>query len=272
MNINNFDFDNEEVKILLKQIGINNESGNNYKEKIKKLRQILDYMLHINKIVSKLSNKRSINIIDCACGKCYLSFMANYYLTRILKKKVNFICVDYNEKLIEKCKENAKNLGYENMTFISQNLIDFVPEVKPDIVYSLHACDTASDMTIAIGIRFEAKYIINVSCCQRMTNHQLKKHPLAALTKHGVYREKLVDMLSDTMRALLLESQGYKVHIFDYVPSSETPKNIMLKAQKIGINNKKEDMALEEFSKLNETFKIKPKLYDFLAKNNSVED
>ena len=269
MDKKKLNLETRELKELFTAIGISNINGDNFKGKLRKQRQIFDYLVHIKKVVGKLSTKRPINVLDCACGKSYLSFITNYYLTTILKRKVRFVCVDYNEHVIKKSAAAATKLGFDNMEFVCSDIMDYDVKIKPDIVYSLHACDTATDMTIAKGILEGAKYIMNVSCCQRTTNYQLKKYPLSSITRYGVYKERIVDMVSDSMRGLLLESMGYKVHLFDYVPSSETPKNIMLKAQKIESNSKKMMKAITEYKKVNSLFNIQPKLFDYLYGNET---
>ncbi|KAJ53541.1 hypothetical protein BD780_001455 [Clostridium tetanomorphum] len=255
-----------ELKYIFSAVGLSNINGENYKERLKKHKQIIDYLIHLNKAIDRLSRKREIVLVDCGCGKSYLSFIANYYLTTIEKRKVKFICIDYNEHVIAASKEAAKKLKINNMEFICSNIfnVEFLT-IKPDIVYSLHACDTATDMTIAKGILEDAKYIMTVSCCQHTVLNQIKKHPLTAITRHGVYKERLVDMVADSMRALLLESKGYKVKLFDYVASSETPKNIMLRAEKIGtLNNKHAEKFIEDYKKLQSMFNVQPKLYNYI--------
>ena len=119
-------------------------------------------------------------------------------------------------------------------------------------------------MTIAKGILEQAKYIITVSCCQHFVRSQMKKHPLASITKYTVYKERLADMLADTMRSLVLEISGYKTSLFDYVPVSETPKNVMIRANKGACSKKRSQQAKFEYQKLKETFHVEPKLIEYI--------
>ncbi len=154
------------------------------------------------------------------------------------------------------------------MEFICDDIFNVDFKIKPDVIYSLHACDTATDMTIAKGILEDAKYIITVSCCQHTIRNRIKKHPLTSITRHSVYKERLVDMLTDSMRTLLLERKGYKVKIFEYVISRETPKNIMLRAVKVGtLSNKNYEKAIEDYRKLQNMFNVQPKLGDYIKEN-----
>ncbi len=264
----NINLEASELENIFSSIGLSNKNGENYKERLKKHKQIYDYLLHLNKAVNRLSRKREIILVDCACGKSYLSFVANYYFTNIEKRKVKFVCIDYNEHVIVASKAAAEELEFNNMEFICDDIFNVDFHVNPDVVYSLHACDTATDMTIAKGILEDAKYIMTVSCCQHTVRNQIKKHPLTSITKHGVYKERLADMVADSMRTLLLESKGYIVKVFDYVASSETPKNVMVRAVKGGtLSNKKYEKSIEDYRKLQNIFNVKPKLEDYIEEN-----
>lgn len=255
----------EELSIIFKEIGLANKNGEDYKERLKKHKQIYDYLLHLNKAVERLSKKRDIILVDCGCGKSYLSFVANYYFSNVEKRRVKFICIDYNEKVIATSKSVADELGFDNMEFICDDIFNVDFQIKPDIVYSLHACDTATDMTIAKGILEDAKYIMTVSCCQHTVRKQIKKHPLTSVTRHGVYKERVVDMVADSMRTLLLESKGYKVKVFEYVATSETPKNVMVRAVKIGAVSENRHMKiLDNYMRLKQMFNVEPKLNEFM--------
>lgn len=261
----NINFETNELKYIFSAIGLSNENGANYKQRFKKHEQVYDYLLHLNKAVERLSRKREIILVDCACGKSYLSFVANYYFRNISKRKVKFICIDYNEHVVTASKAAAEELGFDNMDFLCEDIFKVNFQVKPDVIYSLHACDTATDMTIAKGILEDAKYIMTVSCCQHTVRHQMKKHPLTSITKHGVYKEKLVDMVADSMRTLLLESKGYKVNVFEYVASSKTPKNVMVRAVKGGgLSGKNYENSIESYNKLRNMFNVQPKLGDYI--------
>lgn len=263
--MNNIKIDENELKDLFSAIGLSNVNGEHYRERLKKHQQIYEFINHLNKAVGKLSQKRKLILLDCGCGKSYLSFIANYYLTRIEKRYVDFICIDYNPHVIKVSKEAAKTLAFDNMTFICDDIFNVAFSTKPDIVYSLHACDIATDMTIAKGILEEAKYIMTVSCCQHRVRHEMKRHPLGAITKHGIYKERLVDMVADSMRTLLLESRGYKVSVFEYVSTKDTPKNVMVRAVKTGtLSERKAQKAITDYTGLKEMFNVEPMLHRYI--------
>lgn len=260
--------DTKNLRNIFSTIGLSNPKGIDYKQRLGKHNQVYEYLTHLNKAMEKLSTKRELVLVDCACGRAYLSFVANYYFTHVKKRKIKFVCIDYNKSVIDSAIKTAKELGFDNMQFICSDIFQVKFDINPDIVYSLHACDTATDMTIAKGILEDAKYIFTVSCCQHTVKKQLKKHPLKSVTKHGIYKERLGDMIMDSMRSLMLESFGYKTRIFEYVAAKETPKNIMLRAQKGSGGNKNSHKAKDDYEALKKVFNLQPKLEDYLQITN----
>ncbi len=269
MNINNnVWYENQDLSKLFADIGLANSNGLNYTAKLKKHKQVFKFIEHLEKALNKLSSKREIVLVDCGCGKSYLSLIANYYFTRVQKRKIKFYCIDYNEQVIKSAAKAALLAGFTNMDFICNDIFKVDLNQKADIVYSLHACDTATDMTMAKGIIENANYIFTVSCCQHTVRNNIKHHSLGSITRHGIYKERLSDMVADSMRALILERLGYKVSLFEYVASSETPKNIMIRAIRNGTVSKtklnKFNLAYEE---LRVTFNTEPKLNKFISAN-----
>ncbi len=248
-----------EAQKLLKAIGIMAENGKIKNDMIRKYNQIDRFV----ELISDVEVRDGLNIMDCGCGKSYLSFVLNYYYTEIRKKKCKVYGIDYNEGVIEASKKMAKNLEYNNMEFISADLREFSLDKKIDLVISLHACDIATDYAIYSGLKHNSKMIICVPCCHKELMTQIKSDKMNELIKHGVYKNRFCDMLTDTMRSLLMESRGYKVSVIEYISPLDTPKNVMLKAVKTGDENKK---ALEEYYKLKEMFSVNPTL-ETLMKN-----
>lgn len=263
--------DTKELKTLYQSIGLMNPAGGEYKERIGKNRQVYDYLIQITAALKKLSTKSEIVLLDCACGRSYLSFIVYYYCHEILNRNIRIIGVDSNPELIFKCNNIAFEMGYKNLTFYCSDIIDFKSEFKPDIVYSLHACNTATDQTIAKGIIEKAKYIMTVSCCQHTTMEQIKKHPLTSITRFKPFKERIVDTVSDSMRALLLERLGYNVNIFEFTSTKNTAKNIMLRAVSGNRNKVKEEMAEYEYQKLLNTFHVRPAAEMYLQTENINE-
>lgn len=230
----------------------------------RKHEQILAYLPQMRSALSKLSTKRPIVILDCGCGKSYVSFIVYEYCTSFLKREVKIIGVDRNQELIDKCNKTANELEFTGMHFYCSDINTFNPNEKIDIVYSLHACDSATDLTIATGIKFAARYIFSVSCCQHSNREKMQQHPLTSISRHSPYKERLTDMISDSMRALLLEELGFRVDIFEFVAAEYTPKNIMLRATKNSANKQERENARSKYNQLVELFHFSPELENLL--------
>lgn len=240
---------------LLTEIGIMGQNGKIKNDMIRKYNQIDHFVELIADYLKKLDGK--IEVLDCACGKSYLSFALNYYLKDVLKKDCHVTGVDYSETVIKASKKSAENLGYSNMTFIKADLTTYVPERRPDVVISLHACDTATDMAIGAAINAGAKAIFAVPCCHKELLGQYSYEPFAPLLKYGIFKARQADLLTDSLRCLLLEASGYTVTAQEYISPVETPKNLLIKAFRDGKNQRK---ATEEYYKLKKMLGITPKL------------
>lgn len=221
-----------EADNLLKEIGIMSKEGKIKNDKIRKYNQIDHYVELLEGILDELPKNKVINILDCGCGKSYLSFVLNYYLTEVKKRKCHFIGLDYSETVIDTSKNMAKNLGYRNMEFHAIDIKDYNPDKKINVVISLHACDTATDMALALGIRIESDIIIAVPCCHREMLNQYSYAPFKSILDHGIFKARMADILTDGMRSLMLKAKGYKVSVVEYISPLETPKNLMIRAIK----------------------------------------
>lgn len=240
---------------LLKEIGIMGQNGKIKNDMVRKYNQIDHFVELVSEHLKKLDG--DIEVLDCACGKSYLSFALNYYLKDVLKKDCHITGVDYSQTVIDASVKSAKNLGYNNMTFIKADLTDFKPERVPDVVISLHACDTATDMAIAAGINAKAKAIFAVPCCHKELLGQYSYAPFEPLLKHGIFKARQADLLTDSLRCLLLEAAGYTVTAQEYISPVETPKNLLIRAFRDGKNM---DKAKKEYFELKRMLGINPKL------------
>jgi SAM-dependent methyltransferase len=246
---------------LLKEIGIMSKDGKIKNDKIRKYNQIDHYVELLEGILDKLPTRETINIIDCGCGKSYLTFVLNYYLTEIKKKKCHFIGLDYSSGVIEASKKMAESLGYRNMEFHAMDIKDFTTNKKIHVVISLHACNTATDMALAFGVRINSEVIIAVPCCQRELLNQYSYEPFKGILKHGILKARMADVLTDGMRSLMLEAQGYDVSVVEYISPLETPKNLMIRAIKTGEEN---SAAMDEYINLMSELNVYPSLYQYL--------
>jgi SAM-dependent methyltransferase len=246
---------------LLKEIGIMTKEGKIKNDKIRKYNQIDHYVELLEGILNSLPKNTVINILDCGCGKSYLTFVLNYYLTEVKKRKCHFIGLDYSEQVIEASKKMASNLGYRNMEFHAVDIHNYVPDKKIHVVMSLHACDTATDMALALGIKVSSDVIIAVPCCHRELLNQYSYEPFAPILKHGVFKARMADILTDGMRTLLLEAKGYNVSAVEYISPLETPKNLLIRAIKTSEEN---SGAMNEYLSLMSQLNVYPSLYAYL--------
>jgi len=240
---------------LLKEIGILSNEGKIKNDMIRKYNQIDHFVELISDMLKEMANKNeSITILDCACGKSYLSFVINYYIKEVLKKPCYFIGLDYSTTVIEASKIMAENLGYHNMEFKVTDIRDYTAKREINLVISLHACDTATDQAIALAVRNNVKSMVMVPCCHRELLNQYAFPNLENIIKHGILKARMADVLTDGMRATLLEAMGYKVSVVEYISPLETPKNIMIRAEKF---NQKSEKLLEEYKNLRKMLNVK---------------
>jgi hypothetical protein len=240
---------------LLKEIGIMSDSGKIKNDMIRKYNQIDHFVELVSEYLKKIDGK--VEVLDCACGKSYLSFALNYYLRDVLKKDCHVTGVDYSDIVIRASKKSAENIGYSNMTFIKADLTNYTPKIAPDVVISLHACDTATDMAIAAGINNGAKAIFAVPCCHKELLSQYSYPKFEPLLKQGIFKARMADLLTDSLRCLLLEAMGYNVTANEYISPVETPKNLLIRAFKDGKRSKE---AREEYFRLKDALSVTPKL------------
>ncbi|MGB4588258.1 MAG: SAM-dependent methyltransferase [Clostridiaceae bacterium] len=222
---------------LLQAIGIMSKDGKIKNNKIRKYNQIDHYVELLEKNFESLKKQGTLNIMDVGCGKSYLSFVLNYYLTEVKRIKCHFIGIDISESVIESSRAIQKELGYRNMEFHAMDIKDFKDDRKIDVVLSLHACDTATDMALAFGVYKEADFIVAVPCCHKEMLSTYSYAPFKGIMKHGILKARLADTLTDGLRGLLLESHGYEVSIVEYISPLETPKNLMIRAYRTGEPN-----------------------------------
>ncbi|HFL3866156.1 TPA: SAM-dependent methyltransferase [Clostridioides difficile] len=246
-----------QANALLKEIGVLTKDGKIKNDKIRKYNQIDHFVELIDSILKEIKDKDCITILDCACGKSYLSFVLNFYIKEVLKKNCYFIGIDYSDVVIEASKNMAKNLGYKNMSFIKEDLTNYTPNRDVDLVISLHACDTATDMAIGLGIRAKSEAIVVVPCCHKELLGQYRYEAMEPILKHGVFKARFADLITDGLRTLLLEGNGYDASVVEYISPLDTPKNLMIRAIKTKTNN---DKALKEYKELKSQFGVEPTL------------
>jgi hypothetical protein len=255
----------DELVDFCKTIGIVNPGGKPYKEREKKLYEVIYFSSHIVSCIDAISRTRETVLLDCGCGRSYLPFFVNYVL-RKKRRNITYIGVDANEELIEKSSQTSKALGYMNTEFFKSSIIEFEPKREISIVCALHACDTATDEAIAKGIKLNARFIVAAPCCQRQIVRQLsqaseKVPQIKPFVESKISKKYVGVALTETLRKLALESYGYKVDMFEFVSTRYTPKNIMLRAEKMRPFNTE---SITAYRTLRDYFNIKPKIQEYL--------
>lgn len=243
---------------LLKAIGILGDNGKVKNDMVRKYNQIDHFVELISDMLKDLANDyESLTVVDCGCGKSYLTFVLNYYIKEVLKKPCHFIGLDYSNVVIDASKKMAQNLGYNNMDFRVTDIRSYRANRDIHLVISLHACDTATDEAIAFAVRNNSKAMVMVPCCHRELLNQYSYQPFEQIIKHGILKARLADVLTDGMRALMLEALGYKVSVVEYISPLETPKNLMIRAEKKQAANKN---ALQDYAQLKKLLNVEPAL------------
>lgn len=226
----------DQAAALLREIGILTTEGKLKNDMIRKYNQI-DHYVELVAPMFEQDDSEEIVLLDCVCGKSYLSFVMNYYLHEVLHRRCRVIGVDINEHVIDESRAMAKRLGYHNMVFQCADLRTYQPPKNVTAVISLHACDIATDLALVTAIRARAKYIACVPCCHKELLDQYTIPGLEPLTRFGVFKARFNDVLTDSMRALKLEAEGYKVSVVEYISPLDTPKNLLIRAVRTGQEN-----------------------------------
>lgn len=250
---------------LLKALGYMTEDGKIRNDMIRKYNQTERFIELTEDMFDDMGGK-NINIVDCACGKSYLSFVLNYYLWEVRHIKAKFTGLDISEKVIEESKKTAEKLGYKNMEFIQADLREYESDFKPDTVISLHACDVATDMALGYAIRNGAKRIICIPCCHKELLDKYQKEDLNCIIKHGIFRARLNDILTDGIRVAKLEACGYEVSCIEYCSPLDTPKNLMIRAVKKSDGNRE---AQKQYDELLRMLKVLPSVEIYSMLGNS---
>lgn len=210
--------------------------------------------MFIEDILPQLARDREITILDFGCGKSYLTFAMYYYLRQIKGYDVNIIGLDLKTDVIEKCNKLAEKYGYEKLHFYQGDIAEYEGVSSVDMVVTLHACDTATDYALAKAVQWGAGVILSVPCCQHEVNRQIKNEMLEPVLRYGILKERISALITDGVRANLLESRGYETQLLEFIDMEHTPKNLLIRAvktqksagnPKVSAKNKTERMMKE---------------------------
>lgn len=257
-----------EVIPPLVDMGIFTQDGAIVPSMYDKFRQINRFIEMIDDYVKTLSVNK-LNIIDFGCGKSYLTFILYYYLTEKRHLDIQMTGLDLKADVIEKCNRAVVKYGYKGLHFQQGDIQNFQAPFDVDMVVTLHACDTATDYALYHAVRWSAKMIFSVPCCQHELNRQIKSQNLSLFTRYGIIQERFAALMTDALRADLLEYCGYKTQVLEFVDLSHTPKNLLIRGIKKNSTDKQhQEKILAEVKRTMEEFHVSPALYHLLQTGN----
>lgn len=252
---------------LLQALGFASPDGRLLPSMHGKYRQVNEFLRALEATVEEAGLKGPLHLVDVGCGRAYLSFAARAYLAKTFDADVSLTGVEIREDIVATCRATAERLELAPPAadFVAADIAQYTPAASPDVVFSLHACDTATDLAIARGVQWGARAIVSAPCCQHEIQKTLRPDgPSRALLRHGILRERLSDLLADALRAQLLRILGYRVRVVEFVEPEATGRNLMIRAVK-GVRPGNGD-AIDEYLSLRDEWKVSPPLETFLAR------
>lgn len=238
------------TKKYLQELRLTDDKGHVFKNAQDKWKQINHYIELLSAELKNLPSKENLKVVDMGAGKGYLTFALHDYLSQELGLKTVTEGIEYREDLVELCNRIASNAGFEGFLFKQGTIENYEPQSDIDILIALHACDTATDDAIAKGIKHNAELIVVAPCCHKQVRRELEKNKvkndLDFMTKYGIFLERHAEMLTDSIRALLLEYFGYQTKVLQFISDAHTPKNVMIIGVKKSVNVEKQKEIIEK--------------------------
>lgn len=251
---------------FLIDLGVMTQNGSIVNAHYDKFRQINRFLEYIEDILPSLPTGRELRILDFGCGKSYLTFAIYYYLKVLKGYPVRITGLDLKEDVIRHCNELAVKYGYDKLEFLCGDIAYYDGCSQVDMVVTLHACDTATDYALAKAVGWGAKVILSVPCCQHELNKQMKNDLLSPVLHYGILKERMAALMTDGLRAQILEANGYRTQILEFIDMAHTPKNLLIRAVYNGhcADNK------AQINELLAAFDINPTLYRLLCKKDNT--
>ena len=251
---------------FLIDLGVMTQNGNIVNAHYDKFRQINRFLEYIEDILPSLPTDRELRILDFGCGKSYLTFAIYYYLKVLKGYPVRITGLDLKEDVIRHCNELAVKYGYDKLEFLCGDIAYYDGCSQVDMVVTLHACDTATDYALAKAVGWGAKVILSVPCCQHELNKQIKNDLLSPVLHYGILKERMAALMTDGLRAQILEANGYRTQILEFIDMAHTPKNLLIRAVYNGhcADNK------AQINELLAAFDVNPTLYRLLCKKDNT--
>ncbi len=234
---------------FLVDLGVMTPEGMIIRSHYDKFRQINRFLEFIEDVLPRLNRERENTILDFGCGKSYLTFAMYHYLHQIKRIPIRIIGLDLKKDVIARCSLLAEKYGYDRLAFYYGDIADYEGVDQVDMVVTLHACDTATDYALAKAVHWGAKVILSVPCCQHELNRQMKNELLKPVLQYGVIRERMAALYTDALRAELLEREGYRTQVLEFISMEHTPKNLLIRAVKDGKRkeNQEQIQRIQEF-------------------------
>jgi SAM-dependent methyltransferase len=243
-------------------LGISDGDGVLKASRVGKFNQVQSFIDALEPVVRDLPPV--VSMIDLGCGNAYLTFAAHRYLTDVLGRSVHSVGVDVKDQSRRHNEAIAETLGWTNqLTFVASAIADAEFDTEPDLVLALHACDTASDEAIARAVRHCAKRILVAPCCHHDLARQLRHQSRSTMLRYGILRERLADVLTDSLRTTILRILGYRVDVIDFVDSVHTPRNTLIRAVRTGALAA--STVLDDYRETVEHWQVRPALAAMLA-------
>lgn len=251
---------------FLIDLGVMTQNGSIVNAHYDKFRQINRFLEYIEDILPSLPTGRELRILDFGCGKSYLTFAIYYYLKVLKGYPVRITGLDLKEDVIRHCNELAVKYGYDKLEFLCGDIAYYDGCSQVDMVVTLHACDTATDYALAKAVGWGAKVILSVPCCQHELNKQMKNDLLSPVLHYGILKERMAALMTDGLRAQILEANGYRTQILEFIDMAHTPKNLLIRAVYNGhcADNK------AQINELLAAFDVNPTLYRLLCKKDNT--
>lgn len=251
---------------FLIDLGVMTQNGSIVNAHYDKFRQINRFLEYIEDILPSLPTDRELRILDFGCGKSYLTFAIYYYLKVLKGYPVRITGLDLKEDVIRHCNELAVKYGYDKLEFLCGDIAYYDGCSQVDMVVTLHACDTATDYALAKAVGWGAKVILSVPCCQHELNKQMKNDLLSPVLHYGILKERMAALMTDGLRAQILEANGYRTQILEFIDMAHTPKNLLIRAVYNGhcADNK------DQINELLAAFDVNPTLYRLLCKKDNT--
>ena len=241
--------DNGEPIPFLVALGVMTDDGKIVKKRYDKFRQINRFVEMVDDVVDSLPKDRPVKIIDFGCGRSYLTFALYHYLVSLKGMAVEMVGLDLKEQVIKDCNVLAKNCHYGNLHFEHGDIVDYDATKDVDMVVTLHACDTATDLALQKANNWHAKVIMSVPCCQHEWNATIANDQMADIFQYGIIKERMAALMTDAMRGNWLKLHGYEVQIMEFIDVAHTPKNLLIRAVKTD-DVEEADIDYTEFDQL----------------------